>query len=295
MPEKVDEFLDQLKTELKGSDPALVQDALSDAEEHLRTALEMELTNSPGLPEENALQSIIEKYGEPREIALAYKELDARIPSGLVPISGPELRSGLAKFFGVFSDPRAWGACLYMMISGLTGIVFGFWSICGGMFALLMLMFIFGLPFTGLYLLSIRGIALIEGRIVEAFLGVRMPRKPLFIKQDQSWSEKFKSLVTESHTWKSLLFIALLFPLGLIYCLLILLLFFTSISFILSPLMELVFHLPLELFGYDAYTPVWFLPVVVVAGVVLLPSTLHLAKLIGKIHGRFAKTMLVRS
>jgi hypothetical protein len=254
----------------------------------------MELVNSPGISKEDALQSIIDKYGEPGEIAEAYREMDARIPIGLAPIRTPEKRSGLSRFFGVFSDPRAWGACLYMMISGLTGIVFGFWGIFGAMFAFLMLMFIFGLPFTGLYLLSIRGIALIEGRIVEAFLGVRMPRKPLFVKQDQSWSEKFKSLVTESHTWKSLLFLILMFPLGVIYCLLILLLFFTSISFIISPLMELVFHLPLELFGYEAYTPVWFLPVVVIAGIFLLPSTLHLAKLIGKLHAGFAKAMLVR-
>lgn len=294
MAKKVDDFLNALKTELEGSDPALVQDALSDAEEHLRTALEMDLASSPGISEDDALRSIIDKYGEPSEIATAYKELDAQIPIGLAPIRSLEKRSGLAKFFGIFSDPRAWGACIYMMISGLTGIVFGFWGIFGAMFALLMLMFIFGLPFTGLYLLSIRGIALIEGRIVEAFLGIRMPRKPLFVKQDQSWSEKFKSLVTESHTWKSWLFITLMFPLGLIYCLLILGLFLTSISFIISPLMELVFHLPLELFGYEAFTPVWFLPVVVVVGIFLLPTTLHLAKLIGKAHGRFAKSMLVR-
>ena len=261
MAEKVAEFLDKLKAEFEGSDPALIQDDLSDAEEHLRTALETELANSPGVSKDDALHSIIDKYGEPGEIAAAYKELDARIPLGLAPIRTPEKRSGLAKFFSVFSDPRAWGACLYMMISGLTGIVFGFWGIFGAMFALLMLMFIFGLPFTGLYLLSIRGIALIEGRIIEAFLGVRMPRKPLFVKQDQSWSEKFKSLVTESHTWKSWAFITLMFPLGLMYCLLILGLFLTSISFIISPLMELVFHLPLELFGYEAFTPAWFLPV----------------------------------
>jgi len=295
MTENVEEFLNRLKAELLGNDPALIQDALSDAEEHLRAALEMELDNSPDLNEKDALRTIIDRYGEPGEIALAYKELDARIPTDLAPLRKPETRSGLARFFSIFSDPRAWGACLYMMISGLTGIVFGLWGIFGGLFAVIMLLFIFGLPFTGLYLLSIRGIALIEGRIVEAFLGVRMPRKPLFLKQNQSWTERFKSLVTESHTWKSLLFLTLMFPLGLIYCLLILLLFFTSLTFILSPLIELVFHLPLELFGYGAYTPVWLLPVVVVAGIILLPSTLHLAKLIGKAHGRFAKTMLVRT
>ena len=180
MTENVEEFLNRLKAELLGNDPALIQDALSDAEEHLRAALEMELDNSPDLNEKDALRTIIDRYGEPGEIALAYKELDARIPTDLAPLRKPETRSGLARFFSIFSDPRAWGACLYMMISGLTGIVFGLWGIFGGLFAVIMLLFIFGLPFTGLYLLSIRGIALIEGRIVEAFLGVRMPRKPLF-------------------------------------------------------------------------------------------------------------------
>ena len=40
MLKNVDEYLLELKKELKGSDSALIQDALSDAEEYLRTALE---------------------------------------------------------------------------------------------------------------------------------------------------------------------------------------------------------------------------------------------------------------
>jgi hypothetical protein len=67
-----------------------------------------------------------------------------------------------------------------------------------------------------------------------------------------------------------------------------------ALSFILSPLMELVFHIPLDLFGDNVFTPVWLLPVVCLAGIVLLPLTLHLAKFVGKYHGRFAKAMLVK-
>lgn len=36
MIKTVDEYLDKLKDELAGCDPSLIQDALADAEEHLR-------------------------------------------------------------------------------------------------------------------------------------------------------------------------------------------------------------------------------------------------------------------
>ena len=39
MTKSIDEYLDQLKEEMKGGDSATIQDALSDAEEHLRAAL----------------------------------------------------------------------------------------------------------------------------------------------------------------------------------------------------------------------------------------------------------------
>jgi hypothetical protein len=146
-----------------------------------------------------------------------------------------------------------------------------------------------------LFLLSIRGIALLEGRIVEALLGIRMPRRSLFLDKNLSWKDLFLALVKESYTWKALLYTALLFPLGLIYSLGILLLFATSLSFIVSPVLELIFHIPLELFGLDTFTPVWLLPLVCIAGFFLLPLTFHLAKFVGKVHGKYAKSMLVRA
>ena len=36
MMERIDAYLNALKAELAGSDPATIQDALADAEEHLR-------------------------------------------------------------------------------------------------------------------------------------------------------------------------------------------------------------------------------------------------------------------
>jgi len=295
MCKDVQDYLAKLKKELGSSaDPALVQDALSDAETHLRTALEEELSENPSLSETEILIPVVEKYGSPSEVAAAYLAIEPH----LSPILGqrPHLdpRSFLGKFFGVLGESSAWSAFFYMLLAFIPGLIFGSWAILGGIVSAGSLLFIIGLPIFGLFLLSIRGIALLEGRIVEALLGVRMPRRPLFLSKGLSWSDRYIALVKDKYSWRALLYAVLLFPLGMIYTGLFSLLFVFSLSFITSPVLELIFHVPLDLFGDNVFTPVWFLPIVFVAGLLLLPLTLHLAKLAGKIHGQYAKAMLVR-
>ena len=294
MIKKIEDYLEELKKELKGSDPALIQDALSDAEEHLRVALDEILIHNTNLSEKEALLSIIEEYGTPEETASAYKRIEFRTKHSLSMPRKRETGTVLQKFFSVLAAPHAWGTFLYMVISFLTGCIFGGWAFLGTIVSFFSLLFVFTIPIAALFLLSLRGIALIEGRIIEATTGTRMPRKPLFVKHDLNSKEKFKALFRESQTWKILIYFLLQFPLGLLYSLLALGLFVFSLSFILSPLLELVFHLPLELFGTNAFTPIWLLPFVTLIGIILLTSIFHLAKFLGKLHGRYAKFMLVR-
>jgi len=47
-------------------------------------------------------------------------------------------------------------------------------------------------------------------------------------------------------------------------------------------------------FSQPLYPPAWSFPLVSAAGILMIFLTLHLARLIGKTHGRFAKFMLVR-
>ena len=294
MIEHVHEYLEKLKVELKGCDPALIQDALSDAETHLRTALDEEIAGNPGVPQQEILSLVIEKYGMPQEVAAAYLAIESHISPALTAPFRREPRSFLGKFFGVLAESRAWGAFFYMLFAFIPGMIFGGWALFGGVVSATSLVFIIGLPIFGLFLLSIRGIAFLEGRIVEALLGVRMPRRPVFLKKGLSWSDRYIALVKDKYSWRALLYSAMLFPLGFIYSAFFSLLFVLSLSFITSPVLELVFRVPLDLFGDNVFTPVWFLPVVCLAGFALLPATFHLAKLAGKIHGRFAKSMLVK-
>ncbi len=68
----VEEYLTALREELNGSDIATVQDALADAEDHLRTAVVNLREGQPDLDEMDALQLVIQQYGSPSETAAAF-------------------------------------------------------------------------------------------------------------------------------------------------------------------------------------------------------------------------------
>ncbi|MBN2461225.1 MAG: sensor domain-containing protein [Candidatus Cloacimonetes bacterium] len=292
----VDEYLQELRHKLRGCDRALVQDALSDAEEHLRDAVSILIAENSELSSQEAVKKAMEEFGQPVEVAAEYKKMEDQFRITLTAVKSalPEKRNYLSKFFGVINDTRTWGAVLYMLISGITGIIYGTWIMSLLPLSLTMLIFIIGLPLAGLFLLSVRGLALLEGRLVEALLGTRMPRRPLFLESDKGWWSKFRSLVKAGITWKAMAYLLLHMPLGLLYFTLIITLIGTSLSFILSPILEWVLGIPIEIHGPGRFTPVWLLPFMPVAGAVLLFLTLHLSRFIGKIHGKYAKLMLVR-
>ena len=295
MCKDVQDYLTKLKKELGGSaDPALIQDALSDAETHLQTALEEELSKNPNISETEILVPLVEKYGIPSEVAAAYLAIEPHISPALAHTLRPDTRSFLGKFFGVLAESRAWGAFFYMLLAFVPGIIFGGWALFAGLISAFSLLFIIGLPIFGLYLLTLRGIALLEGRIVEALLGVRMPRKPIFIHKGLNWRQKYKVLATEAYTWKVFAYLILHFPLGWLRFMIVFVMFGLSIKCAIYPVWFWGLGRPLITFSQPLYPPAWSYPLVVLVGILMFFMTLHTAGLMGKIHGRFAKFMLVR-
>ncbi len=288
----VQEYLAGLKHNLKGCDRALIQDALADAEEFFRNYKESNSANNLDLSEAEVMQQAVEEFGETDEVAADYRKIDNYLtPNKLAP--QVDNRPWWKKFLMIIADPQAWGAVLYMIISMVTGIFFFTWVVTGFSLSASLLVLIIGIPIAGLYLLSIRGIALVEGRIVEALLGVRMPRRAMFIKSKRGLWNRFVELLSSSVTWKAQVYMILQLALGTAYFVLMVTLFALSLSFIFSPILELVFHLPLEVNGIDEFTYPWLLPFIPIVGALLLLGSLHLAKLIGRFHGWFAKLMLV--
>ncbi len=296
MIQNINEYLDQLKKELAGSDSATIQDALSDAEEHMSTALKSTIESQPSVSEADALPLIIEKYGLPADVATAYRDIEARVPPAFMPPAATDKRTIFSRFFGIFADFRAWGALLYLLFSLVTGIIYFTWVTTGISMSLGFLILIIGLPFTGLFILSVRGIALIEGRIVEALLGIRMPRRPLFYRRNIGWWPQFKSIILDKHTWLSIVYMILQLPLGTIYFSMLITLIAMSLSGIVIPILQLGFDVPpVNINGGSYYLAGWMLPLAVVAGILLATLTMHLAKYVGRMHGALAKALLVRS
>jgi hypothetical protein len=294
MTESVDAYLNALKSELADSDPAIVQDALADADEHLRSALDNARENNPGITEADALPAIIEEYGSLEEVAAAYREIEIYFDPVLASPTHPEHKNPLARFFGVLADPRAWGALLYLLFSVVTGMVYFLWAVAGLTMSFSLLILIIGLPFLVFFLLSVRGIALVEGRVVEALLGVRMPRRSWFFGNDPGWWNRLKSLFLDRRTWTSIAYLLLQLPLGILYFTMFLVMISFSVSLLVMPLTGPVFDQPTIVFG-DAtyYIPYWLTPLAALAGLVLVAVTMHLAKLVGRTHGALAKALLV--
>jgi len=293
----IEDYLDALRTEMKNADAALTQDALADAREHLSTALEVVREKNPELQESDALRLIIEEYGSPAETASAYREVERLTAAGLKQSAKP--RSLLGRFLGVYADPRAWGALFYMFIAFVTGVFYFSWAVTGLALSVSFSIFIFGLLVALLFLMSVRGLALLEGRLVEALLGIRMPRRSMFLPEAK-WIDRLKGLATDKHTWLMLVYMVFQFVLGTIYFMAITTVLSFSLSFIAIPFVQplLQSSYPDILFiyynGTSHYFPAWSYPLCILGGFLLWTVFMHPARRIGQLHGRFAKWALVR-
>jgi hypothetical protein len=288
----IEEYLDALKEEMKDADAALVQDAQADAREHLSLALANTKESAAEISDADALKRIIEEYGTPEETASAYKEVEKRTSPMLKQAIKP--RSALGRFFGVYTDPRAWGALLYMLIAFVTGIFYFTWAVTGVSISIPFLIFIFGFPFALLFLLSVRGLALLEGRLVEALLGIRMPRRPLFSHADMKWFDRLKALLMDKATWLMLVYMLIQFVLGIAYFVSIVTILSISLAFMALPFIQLFTDVPV--FNWSdgpIYLPYWQLILLSIAGFLTWTTFMHFARLVGQLHGKMAKWLLV--
>ena len=105
-PRTIAEYLDQLRAALQGADPALIQDALYDAEDHLRS----ELADNPGKSEAEVLAKIATSYGAPEEVAGIYVDKEHQVQQALSSPTPPRRRTALGRFFGIGADPRAYAS-----------------------------------------------------------------------------------------------------------------------------------------------------------------------------------------
>jgi uncharacterized membrane protein len=163
LPTTINQYLDQLRSELSAADPALLQDALYDAEEYLRS----ELAAHPREGEEALIARIASSYGRPSEVADIYRDTEVTVSRALRPPPPKPRESSLGRFFGVYSDPRAYLSMAYMLLALATGIFYFTFAATGVSLSFGLALLIIGIPFFILFMATVRVLSLVEGRIVE--------------------------------------------------------------------------------------------------------------------------------
>jgi hypothetical protein len=295
-------YLQALRQALAGSDPALIQDALSETEAQFRAERERLAWSEPLLSAPDALARVLAALGEPAARAETYRLRERVVAEALGPVPrAPEAEGEeppvrpWPSFFGVFLDPKAYTSLLYLLASLITGILYFTWAVTGLSMSLGFLILIIGIPMFILYLGSIRALGLGEGRLVEALLDVRMPRRPPLLPEGRQWTDRLKGLFVDAYTWKCLVYFLIHLPLAILSFTLIICGLSISISLIGAPVANWLWHVPVAVcFDREFYAPVWLLAIMPLGGILGLAGTLHLGLGLGRLHGGLARALLVR-
>lgn len=214
--------------------------------------------------------------------------------------------SGPGGLFGVLVDPRTYGALFYMLLSLALGIFYFTWAVTGIALSLGLFILIIGIPFTLLFIGSVRVIGWVEGKLVEGLLGAQLPASVPAAEGRGVWSA-IKSALTDARTWGTLFYMILMLPLGIIYFTLAVTLGATSLGLMGGGAYELSggnlfdtghwdgriqFDGNPQLEAFLNSTPGYI--VCILAGAVLFLLMLHIVRGIGYLHARIAEGLLVR-
>jgi uncharacterized membrane protein len=293
-PRSIDQYLRQLREELAGEDAALIQDALYDAEEYLRA----EVAAHPDKSESDVLELIASTYGAPDEVASAYRDTEAKVKAAMTtPREIPKTGAGM--FFGVFLDPRAYTSLFFMLLSLATGVIYFTFAVTGLSLSAGLSVLVIGIPFFLVFMALTRVVSLAEGRLIEAMTGERMPRRPVHQSNAAGFWARVGEMLKDRRTWTTLAYLILMLPLGIVYFVIAVVGLAVSLAFIFAPLGELA-----NRYGWFAQpgdvhlSPVWLdsfwgVPLMMLAGILLLTLLMHLARGVGRLHAMYAKALLV--
>jgi uncharacterized membrane protein len=297
-PRSIDQYLRQLREELAGSDAALIQDALYDAEEYLRA----EVAAHPGKSESDVLELIASTYGAPDEVAGAYRDTEVKVKAAMA-TPRKVSTSKLGAFFGVFLDPRAYTSLFFMLLSLATGIIYFVFAVAGLSLSAGLAILIIGVPFFLMFVAVGRVVSLAEGRLIEATTGVRMPRRPVYQGKETGFFGRIAEMLRDPRTWTTIAYFVLMLPIGIVYFVTAVVGLSVSLSFIAVPIAAVCARAGwFGMSGTEVFShvqPEWLfdsglaVPVMAVLGVLLLTTLMHLARGIGRLHAMFAKALLV--
>ena len=193
----------------------------------------------------------------------------------------------------------------YCLLALFTGVFYFSFVVVGLSLSIGFAILIIGVPFFLAFVAAARLLALVEGRLVEAMTGERMPRRPATSPRDLSLLQRIGAMLKEIRTWTTLAYQALMLPIGIAYFVIVVGLsigcglFVAAIAEGLNALgVVLPGNAGIHLADESAWLQEWIrhplgIVLLAVGGLLATTVTLHLVRSLGRLHGAFAKRMLV--
>jgi len=280
----IDSELEHIKLALKGEDPVIVQDILSDAEEFL-----FESVKGMKNPSDQDVKKARDRFGNPRAIAKTYKgELT----------SSPKLEGTafvtVKQFLSVLIRPEGYFRVVFLVYVIVVALPYFVFATAGLLLSLAAGVLTVGLPLTILYFYMVRVLAVAEGRVIQGLTGEQMPKRPPFRRPVTTLIDGMKRGLKDPRTWSSLLYLVLILPLGMAYLVGLVGGIGSGLSLISWPLLQWQFGISPLNYNGPVELPFYVLLLAPFAGVAILAVVLHLAGFAAKFHAGLAKALLVR-
>jgi len=204
-------------------------------------------------------------------------------------------QSFLSRFFNVAIQGRTYLNLIYLLLMLPLGILYFTIVVTGFSLSLGLIFIVIGFFIAFFFLFLVQGISTLHLNYASALLGFEPPPKIQTIAKESGFTKKLKEIFADVKTYTSLIYMFIELPLGIIYFTLIITFTCLSITFSLSPILWILqedgamnFSDSEWLFYVDFDETI----LLMIIGVVLFFSTLHLGNFFAKIEELLCKNLL---
>jgi signal transduction histidine kinase len=203
-------------------------------------------------------------------------------------VSGSDVRTPWpARFVRVAARAQTWLNVAYLLAAFPTGLAYFIVLVVGIVLGVSLAVIVVGVGILIAVLAAWRGFAAVERGLARTLLGVAIP--PPVDRRELPLIERVTRYLRDPVTWKSLVFVALKFPLGLVSFAIVAGVGFFALVLTFAPLVVLV--APVTVFGWIVDDPLQALPLTA-AGLIVCLVLLHLCNGLGWLWSLFARVML---
>lgn len=195
----------------------------------------------------------------------------------------------LRKFFGIIANPNAYLSLVYQLFAFPLGLFYFIFLITGILLGIGLIIIWIGIPILLLMMLAWYGFSVFEKQLSVYILKAEIPdiQKPGNTKMS-IWA-RFKKHLSDPGTWKSLAFLFLRFPLGILSFAITISLLAVTVSFISAPFTYNYYYIEFGLFRVET---LGFAIIVAITGIIIGFISLHIFKFMGLFYKRLSEVML---